>query len=291
MPTKLDATHYVCYSTMARAIRKRKAVNYDDYYDTSSASFSMSRAGSIKSTRQNNKGKNKSKKRKIVACDDSDIEEIHPVPMFKTPRNPRATFEGLPTEMRLRIYEYLRDVLHTHVRRRVKTKGAAPFQAREPPPFVWHPCRRTNPKTRLLCANPEWSGMCKEEDRCSYEIDAPRDPRGPWALIASNRAIRNEAKELFLRETVVSVNSQNLQPWLNHLIRHAPQRINHLHHITLTGPHEWSSTHTCLVRLLQERVPNLTGLGFQFYTHGCHSIDIYEISQNSIQVELNECRN
>ena len=276
---------------MVRATRKRKVVDYDDYYDTSSASSSMSRASSLRSTRQDNKGKKKRKQRKTVACDDSDIEEVHPASIFKTPRNPRATFEGLPTEMRLQIYDYLRDLLHIHVRKRVKTKKEASSQARKPPPFVWYPCRRTNPNTRLLCANPEWSGMCKEEDRCSYEADSPVEPRGPWALIASNKAIRNEAKELFLRDTVLSVNSQDLQPWLNHLIRHAPQRMNHLHHITLTGPIEWSSTHTCLVRLLQERVPNLTGLGFQFYTHGCHSINIYEISQNSIQVELNECRN
>ena len=291
MPTKLDTTHDICHSTMVRATRKRKAVDYDDYYDTSSASSSMSRAASIESTRQNNKGNKKRKKRKTVACDDSNIEEVHPASIFNTPRNPRATFEGLPTEMRLQIYDYLRDLLHIHVRRRVKIKEEASSQARKPPPFVWYPCRRTNPNTRLLCANPEWSGMCKEEDRCSYEADSPVEPRGPWALIASNKAIRNEAKELFLRDTVLSVNSQDLQPWLNHLIRHAPQRMNHLHHITLTGPIEWSSTHTCLVRLLQERVPNLTGLGFQFYTHGCHSINIYEISQNSIQVEQNECRN
>jgi len=133
--------------------------------------------------------------------------------------------------------------------------------------------------------------MCKEEDRCSYKADSPVEPRGPWALIASNKAIRNEAKELFLRDTVLSVNSQDLHPWLNHLIRHAPQRLNHLHQITLTGPNEWSSTYTGLVQLLQERVPNLAGLGFQFYTHGCSSIDIHQVSQNSTRMEQVECRN
>ena len=290
MPTKLDATHDIRHSTMVRATRKRKAVDYDDYYDTSSASSSMSRAGSIESTRQDNKGKKKRKKTKTVACHNSDIEEVHPAFIFKTPRNPRATFEGLPTELRLQVYDYLRDLLHIHVHRRVKTREEASSQVIKPP-FVWDPCRQTNPKTRLLCANPEWSGMCKEEDRCSYKADSPAEPRGPWALIASNKAIRNEAKELFLRETVLSVNSQDLQPWLNHLIRYAPQRIKHLRHITLTGLNEWDSTYTGLVQLLQECVPNLAGLGFQFYTHGCPSINIHEVSQHSIRIEQKQCRN
>jgi hypothetical protein len=145
----------------------------------------------------------------------SYLKRLHPATIFKTPENPRATFEGLPAELRLQIYGYLGESLLIHVHKRIKKNQALP-------PFTWTPCCQPNPKTPLLCANPEWSSMCKEQDRCTREANAPLQLQGSWALAVSNKAIRNESLELFLRGATVSVHWDDLHPWLDHLIVYAP---------------------------------------------------------------------
>jgi hypothetical protein len=78
--------------------------------------------------------------------------------------------------------------------------------------------------------------MCKEEDRCTYKPDPPPELFGFWALAASNKCVRNEAQEFFLRRTVKSIHPKNLWPWLDHLAQHTPRQIDHLRRITLASP-------------------------------------------------------
>jgi hypothetical protein len=105
--------------------------------------------------------------------------------------------------------------------------------------------------------------MCDEEDRCTYKFDAPPEPIGFWALAASNKFIRNETQEFFIRRTVVSIHPQNLMSWLCHLKHHAPQQIEHLRRITLAGPNTWRSFTTIHLSSLREEIPNLEAVGIQ----------------------------
>jgi hypothetical protein len=202
---------------MASASRKRKAASTAD--DTLPASFSTSQASPDASTRQD-AGNNKSRVHgEAAVVGASYLKRLHPTTIFKTPENPRATFEGLPAELRLQIFGYLGESLLIHVHKRIKKKQK---KNQALPPFTWTPCRQPNPKTPLLCANPEWSSMCKEQDRCTREANAPLQLQGSWALAVSNKAIRNESLELFLRGATVSVHWDDLHPWLDHLIVYAP---------------------------------------------------------------------
>ncbi|KAH7378326.1 hypothetical protein BKA66DRAFT_533036 [Pyrenochaeta sp. MPI-SDFR-AT-0127] len=151
-----------------------------------------------------------------------EVLNDHPAATFKTPSNPQATLEGLPAELRLLIYDYLCDsaIIHVHRHCGFGSKGTR---------FTWTPCRSQNSTYPLLCANPKWSGMCDEEERCTYKIYAPPEPRGFWALGASNKWIRSEAQEFFLRRTVISIHPHELRYWLDHLDKHNPDQPAQIH--------------------------------------------------------------
>ena len=175
---------------------------------------------------------------------------------FRTPNNPQATLSGLPAELRLHIYSYLCDSTIIHVHHH-EDKGAGTSR------FTWTPCRSPSSTSPLLCANPKWSGMCDEEDRCTYKIYAPPEPVGFWALAASNKLIRNETQEFFLRKTVASIHPQDLRAWLDHLAEKDPRRIDSLRRVTLAGPNSYRYFSNAELQLLRDRIPNLEGIGFQ----------------------------
>ncbi|KAF2028255.1 hypothetical protein EK21DRAFT_90812 [Setomelanomma holmii] len=179
-----------------------------------------------------------------------------PATAFRAPENPEATLSGLPAELRLQIDSYLCDTTIIHVHNDGTDTGD---KAR----FTWTPCRSPNPASPLLCANPKWSGMCPEEDRCTYKIYAPPEPVGFWALAASNKAFRNDTQEFFLSRSVVSIDFLDLRPWLDHLAESDPKRVESLRRITLAGPTSWRLSRA-EIHLLTERLPNLEGMGFQF---------------------------
>ncbi|OAL51803.1 hypothetical protein IQ07DRAFT_586153 [Pyrenochaeta sp. DS3sAY3a] len=183
-------------------------------------------------------------------------EDSHPAEHFKKPSNPQATLEGLPVELRLQIYNYLCDstIIHVHDHYDEKANTSK---------FTWTPCRAPNPKSPLLCANPKWSGMCDEADRCTYKLYAPPEPRGFWALAASSKYIRNETQEFFLRSTVVSMDPRTLRPWLDHLEKHAPKQLNSIRRITLAGPTVHAYSFQTGIPDLQRRAPNLEAVGIQ----------------------------
>ncbi|USP75087.1 uncharacterized protein yc1106_02361 [Curvularia clavata] len=163
----------------------------------------------------------------------------HPAATFKTPKNPQATFEGIPAELRVMIYEFASQSTMIHVH--MHLEDYKPFTgihdlANAVLKFSWTPCRGTNPKSPLLCANPKWSAMCKEEDRCTHKLTAPPEPRGFWALIASNKVIRREAKAPCLRNTVISIGPYELGRWFCHLVEYAPSHIEQIRRITIAGP-------------------------------------------------------
>ena len=175
----------------------------------------------------------------------------HPAATFRMPNNPRATLLGLPAELRLQIYSYLSDTAIIHVHHHDFSR------------FTWTPCRLPSSASPLLCANPKWSGMCEEEDRCTYNIYAPPEPIGFWALAASNRMLLNETQEFFLRKSVVSIHPHDLRPWLDHLADKDPKRIENLRQVTLAGPNSYRYFSGAELQLLRDRVPNLEAMGFQ----------------------------
>lgn len=196
------------------------------------------------------------RKRKRTKKITDAIATDHTAATYKTPQNAQATLEGLPAELRLQIYDYLCDstIIHVH-----HHDHHADGSTR----FTWTPCRSPSPKSPLLCANPKWSGLCNEKDRCTHKVYAPAEPRGFWALAASAKAIRSEAKEFFLRRTVVSISAIHLELWLDYLAKHAPRQIDQLRRITLAGPNTWAAFSSHTTQILRDRVSNLEGVGFQ----------------------------
>jgi hypothetical protein len=186
----------------------------------------------------------------------STAKNENPAAVFRTPSNTQATLSGLPAELRLQIYSYLCDSTIIHVHNHTDNVGGSRF--------TWTPCRSPSSASPLLCANPKWSGMCDEEDRCTYKIYSPPEPVGFWALAASNKLIRNEAQEFFLRKTVVSIHPQDLRSWLDHLAGKDARRLDSLRRVTLAGPNSYRHFSNAELQLLRDRLPNLEALGFQF---------------------------
>ena len=181
----------------------------------------------------------------------------HVAAIFRAPRNPHATLSGLPAELRLQIYSHLCDstIIHVHHHR-----GHNAYTSR----FTWTPCRSSSSASPLLCANPKWSGMCDEDDRCTHKIDAPPEPVGFWALAACNKFIRNETQEFFLGKTIVSIHPHDLRPWLNHLAVTNARRLDSLRRVTLAGAYSYKYFGNAELQLIRDLLPNLEGLGFQF---------------------------
>jgi hypothetical protein len=173
---------------------------------------------------------------------------------WQAPNNLQASLLGLPAELRLEVYSHLYDTLIVHVHHYSKKKASR---------FTWTPCRAASELSRLLCANPKWSGLCKEEDRCTYEAESPRELTGAWALAASNRLIRQEAHELFFRKSVVSIHPQDLAPWLDHLTERDPRQVENLRHVTLASPNFWKAICKLEFDTVRTRIPNLQSLGVQ----------------------------
>jgi hypothetical protein len=170
--------------------------------------------------------------------------------------NPQATLCRIPAELRLQFYSYLNDASIIHVHHHGSKAGYASR-------FTWTPCRSPNPVSPLLCLNPKWSGMCNEEDRCTYKINAPPEPRGFWALAASNKFFRNEIQEFFLHKTVVSIHPQDLRPWLDYIREKNPDRIDSLRRITLAGPNTFQYFNNIAFQELRDQIPNLESIGIQ----------------------------
>jgi hypothetical protein len=223
---------------MANATRKRLSSQVDD-----APRKRKSRAKSAASR----------KKKTRVPTEADDV----PAAVLRTPNNLQATLSGLPTELRLQIYSYLCEstIIHVHNNQEDRRPGASPF--------TWTPCRSPSSASPLLCANPKWSGMCEEEDRCTFEVNAPPEPMGFWALAASSKAIRNEMQGFFFSKTVISIHPHDLRPWLDNLAEKDPRRLDNLRRITLAGPNMNHYIDKAKFQLLRDRIPNLEGVGFQ----------------------------
>jgi hypothetical protein len=267
---------------MAPAGQKRKSARTaDDIPNTRNTAHDVDATTSASTSHV---AKKRRKKEVVVAAP----RDEHPALTYKTPSNLQATFLGLPVELRLQIYEHLCDstIIHVH-RHSVNTIiGDDDPNDVQPARFTWTPCRSPNPKSPLLCANPKWSGMCTEADRCTYNINSPPEPLGFWALAASSKDVHNETQEFFLRRTVVSIHPRNLRPWLDHLAEHTPQHIDHLRRITLAGPNTYRCVVQSQVDLLRERIPNLEGVGFQSQDPIWRWVRSYD-DPNNLKVDCN----
>jgi hypothetical protein len=180
-------------------------------------------------------------------------------PPFSPSANPRATLTGLPAELRLHIYSYLRetDLIHVHWHPATETTDER---------FTWTPCRGTDASNRLLCANPKWSGTCTEEERCTYNTVTPSEPRGFHALAASSKALRDEAMGLLSRCEGVSIPTIALRPWLSYMEQRAPKHLEQLRRVTLEarwGRREYGFFGITDSDGLECRLPRLKAVGVQ----------------------------
>jgi hypothetical protein len=163
--------------------------------------------------------------------------------------NPQATLGGLPTELRLQIYDYLCESSIIHL-------SCGPHGK-----LTWTPCWSTDPEFPLLCSATKRSRLFNEENRCSNGLNAPQEQRGCWALAASNKIIRSEAKEYLLCRSVISIQIDDLHSCLKQLTEH---RAGQLRRITVEGgrpPQLFQDIR--LLRLLIGRIPNLEAVGLQ----------------------------
>ena len=180
------------------------------------------------------------------------------------PQNPRACLLGLPAELRLEIYRHVFDssLIHVH-----KHKGQLYEDGRvDAPRFTWTPCRATNPKHPLLCANPKWSALCPESERCTFRPYASPQVnrvRGFAALATSCKFVRSETQDFFLRNTTVSIHPQDVQEWLDHLEKNTPSHIEQLRRITVAGPFDYRNNMPAALEQIEQRIPHLQGVGFQ----------------------------
>ncbi|KAF1979555.1 hypothetical protein BU23DRAFT_594792 [Bimuria novae-zelandiae CBS 107.79] len=91
------------------------------------------------------------------------------------------------------------------------------------------------PTIPILCANPKWSGMCKDDERCTYRVKKPPTPVGFWALAACCKLIRRECWEYFMGATVYSIRADLVLHWLNYLKEKFPNSLSHIKKSTLEG--------------------------------------------------------
>jgi hypothetical protein len=180
------------------------------------------------------------------------------------PKNPHASFLGIPAELRLAIYDYVfgSSLVHVHCHEDKEN-------VQEPIHFSWTACREPNPKCTLLCANPKWSGLCKDSERCTVTVGALPEPRGFEALMWTCKSIRQESQTSFLRNTTVSIGTWYYWKWIKYLEERSPQHFELVRYITLAG----ESTYKQLVwdtdipenpfESIRVKFPNLQGIAFQ----------------------------
>jgi len=196
------------------------------------------------------------------AIDASTLEPTRKPRTFKrqqivrpTPKNPQATLLGLPTELRLKIYQYGFHSTLIHIHHYEAQLGADGTEV-SPPRFTWTPCQGSNPKCLLLCENSRWSGLCKNKDRCAAESSSPPEPKGFFALMWTCKFIHQEARESIYRNSVISINPKDLLPWLDYV---SWNQLHNLRRINLACRDQDLS----ILKKLREHAPNLEGVAFQ----------------------------
>lgn len=178
----------------------------------------------------------------------------------------------LMSQLRIEIYKYLSDTTLVHVHRHLKP-GTRRFI------FTWTPCKGANPRHPVLCANPKWSGLCTEEDRCTYKIAAPPEPRGFYGLAATCKAMRHDTQEFFQRHTVFSIKNDNLGLWLAHLRKHAYGQLLNIRRLTVISTLPGTHVDNRTAGILRE-FPNLEAVGVQQveplfrYVHNIAAMDV-----------------
>lgn len=161
--------------------------------------------------------------------------------------------------MRLQIYGHVFNASLIHVHRHVlSTSEDGVVKAR----FTWTPCRAPNPKCTLFCENPKWSGLCEENDRCTFKPNNPPEVTGFKALIWTCKSIQQETQEFFLRNTTVSIHPNHVREFLDYLDANAPRYIGLLQRITLAGPNTGGALRPVLEQI-KDRLPNLQAVAFQ----------------------------
>lgn len=191
--------------------------------------------------------------------------DLHPAATFKIPKNPRATFQALPAELRLQIYELLCESVMIHVYRHKPDGKPMPNEhddADETVKFSWTPCRATSPQSPLFCAEPAWTGTCVQQDDHKHKLNTPPAPLGFWALAACNKALFRETSASLLRNTVVSIYPADLAPWLTHLSQQTPSRTSQVQRLTLAGP-EYRANNATAMQTLRSHLPNLHAVAVQ----------------------------
>lgn len=208
--------------------------------------------------------------RRDASTSSSLLEQPTDTPIFTTPANPQATLCGLPAELRLQIYSHLCDttLVHVHFHDDVADDDEDVFGDRwlgeeEQIRFTWTPCRATSTVSPFLCANPKWSGLCEEKNRCTHKLDSPPEHNGFFGLAATCKSIRNEAQEFFLSETAFSIEPRHLLLWFDYLEGNDPSRLDSLKRLTLAGSNSYRYVNKHLFDEVRQRLPGLEAFGFQ----------------------------
>ncbi|PSN64539.1 hypothetical protein BS50DRAFT_623088 [Corynespora cassiicola Philippines] len=188
--------------------------------------------------------------------------ESHPAASWTQPKNPQATFLGLPAELRLQIYSYVFEspLIHVHCH---EDEDLRDPEETLPTRFTWTACRAVNPQCSLLCANPKWSGLCKEEERCSYIIKFPPPLLGFAALRWTSKFIQYESQEFILKSSTIAVDPAKIEEFIRFLKKRAPSQLQHIRHINLFGTQERIGLYGFTFQPLQRNFPNLKGIACQ----------------------------
>ncbi|KAF2115357.1 hypothetical protein BDV96DRAFT_77094 [Lophiotrema nucula] len=180
--------------------------------------------------------------------------------IWREPANPQATMLGIPTELRLQIYEHVFHSTLMHIHRH--EFGEFIGGSWHPPRFFWTACRQPNPDHPMLCANPKYSALCNEEDRCTYRPDDPPESSGAVALRRTCRLIHQETQNLAQRGSTISIHPKDLDSWLFELKKVAPKQLESIRRVTLMGTDTWRTPLFTAFRRLK-MLENLEAIAFQ----------------------------
>jgi hypothetical protein len=123
---------------------------------------------------------------------------------------PRASFLGLPTEVRLQIYSYLEGISHYHVDDLVT--GDRPWHVGR---FSYkRRCHAPDPKYPFLCARPAFCGWYKAEELCHQLPEPPEETQ--------RRGIAGDAIRCTCRLIYEETKGSSLQKedWIGVTVRH-----------------------------------------------------------------------
>lgn len=217
---------------------------------------------------------------------------ILPNAPYLPPKNPQATFLGLPAEvsssppiattkltfppqLRLQIYAYLHATTLIHIHKHVKVTKYYSYVSKQ----TWTPCKAAHP-TLPLCAHPKYSGLCPESDRCTVRRDQPLDLRGLHALALTSKFVRSETAEFRAAPSTIAIPFDNdAAQCLATLRRVAPRKFAAIRRLVVVGVETDDAFFRGDANFILDQVPQLEALGVQFQAMNHARVDVLNESK------------